>query len=181
MKGLSRNSNSKKDLSCLLPSQQESSGFPCLQSPFGKAEERSNLEEMARINRPSTASGQIPFSSRRDVEQYRTSGLRDALNLEASSDALVSGIINAPNFSGNNLEHWQDGKGNVCQQLLWNGKRENKFDVHGAASSKEDAREERAMALPQPNPSSWSSTVFNQEKTEPTDRMAALLKVSYSV
>ena len=180
MKGLSRNSNSKKDLSCLLPPQQESSGFPCSQPPFERAEERSNPEEMARLNRPSTASGQIPFSSRRGVEQYRTSGLRDALNLEASADALMGGTGNAPNFSGKILEPWQHDKANVSQ-LLWKSKRENKSDVHGTTASKEDSREERAVGLPKPNPSSCSSAFSNQEKSEPTHRMAALLRVNDTI
>eukprot|EP00250_Pteridium_aquilinum_P015765 c22750_g1_i2 orf=624-3017(+) len=172
VKGLSRNSNSKKDLSTLLPSQQDSSGFP----PFDKFEEPSNLEEMARMSRPSTASGLLSVNPHRDVEQYRTSGLSEALDPDISSDAVMNCASNAPNFLGKNIDHWQKDKPVVPQQHLWNGTRESKFDMYCTKASKDDAREERPTGLPQPNLLAGGSNFINQEKLGPTDQMASLLK-----
>ncbi|KAI5068369.1 hypothetical protein GOP47_0016714 [Adiantum capillus-veneris] len=175
VKGLSRNCNSKRDFSCLLPGQQEPSGIQCVSPSFDKGEEHLNLDEidMGRMSRPSTASSQINFNSPSNVE--RKSGLNDTVGPEISHENTISGTSIAPVVGKSLLGHWYNEKGHVSLHDLCKGARESKNNLSCTAASRGDLREERPLGLPKANILSYGN-FSNAENLTPSDRMAALLK-----
>lgn len=176
VKGLSKNNNSKKDLSSLLPAKQECSALPLhpyAQHTLEGFEEPVILEDVVQTSRQSIASAQLLFTACHDSEQYQNLAFNDAL--DDGPDGMMGDACVA-DFVSNNLDYWQHDKVNVPQPPSWKVTRETEINMQSAVASKDDTIEERPRGLPKPNISSCSSSYLNQASLGATDRMSALLK-----